>query len=171
MMASPRPASNSSTSIAVDRSRTNLVPDGSTPASRMRPAVNSYGALPPAPGREDGLPGEPAQGEVRGRLPGDDGHRELVVQLPDHRVVPPGAGEHRRHPQPAEGDVRSAALQVVQHPGPRVPGDVGHLQVVGGEQAPGLGVVLGQVVQAAGGGGDLQVLHDISFRRAGTGAL
>jgi len=113
---------------------------------------------------ENGLPGERGQGEVRVRLAGDDGHRELMVQLADHRVVPAGVGKHRRHPQAAEGQVRCTAFQVVQHPGPRVPGNGGHLQAVVREEAPCLCVVLGQLVQAAGSGGDLQVLHDMSFQ-------
>src|SRR3984957_1927907 len=105
MIASPSPARNSSISIAVDRSRTHRVASGSSPASRIRPAVNSYGALPPAPGASPGPPGEPAEpGRDRG-VAGDDPHREAVVELPDD-VQPAGCPDvHGGHPQAAEGEV------------------------------------------------------------------
>ena len=49
-IASARPSSNNSTNIGVDKSRKKVIDDGSTPASRIRPAVKAYGALPPMPG-------------------------------------------------------------------------------------------------------------------------
>ena len=158
-IASPRPASNSSTNIGVDRSRSHVIDAGSTPASRTRPAVKAYGALPPMPGASTVRPIRSDHVEVRLRRPGHQGLGELVVDLGDDRQLAGGARVHRGHPQAAERDVGGAAVQVVEHAGPRILRGGRDGQAALGEQAEVVGVVLRQVVQSVGGGGDVQCQH------------
>ena len=118
----------------------------------------------PRPGSQQRLADQVAQLEVRCRVPEQDAHRELVVQLADDGQLPRGPGVHRGHPQTSEGEVGGPGLEVVDHPGPGVLGRRLDHQPGVGEQTGGVGEVLGQVVDAVGGGGDLQGVHgDVSF--------